>query len=177
MFVIELHGTLKGGGCMKQDAQYFIDQLKMEPHPEGGHYVGTFHSDEEMDRQGSRRSLYTSIYFLLQPGEVSHFHRLKSDEVWYYHAGSPLIIHTIDPNGTYNEIKLGLAVHEGEQPQAVVPKGTIFGSSMIQEGSFSLVGCMVAPGFDFEDFELFERKELIEQYPQHEAIITKLTRA
>ncbi|MBB4826104.1 putative cupin superfamily sugar epimerase [Sporosarcina luteola] len=162
---------------MKQDARYFIEQLRMEPHPEGGYYASTFHSKEEMDRQGKRRKLYTSIYFLLKPGEVSHFHRLQSDEVWYYHAGSPLLIHTIDPDGTYSEIKLGLDVHAGEQPQAVVPKGTIFGSSMVQEGSFSLVGCMVAPGFDFEDFELFTREELLGQYPQHETIITRLTRS
>ncbi|MFC7319702.1 cupin domain-containing protein [Halobacillus campisalis] len=157
------------------DAQNFIDQLQLEPHPEGGYYKPTYASEKvERFAQGDR-SLYTSIYFLLRSGEVSHFHRLQSDELWYFHAGSSLTIHMIYPDGKYEEVKLGLHVDKGEVPQFVVPRHTIFGSSVQEEDTFSLVGCMVSPGFDFEDFELFSQDELVKEYPQHEEIIRKMT--
>ena len=159
---------------MKKDANYFIDKLGLEQHPEGGYYKSTFSSEEEIDAFGATRNLFTNIYFLLKSGDVSHFHRLKSDEVWYYHGGSPLTVHVIDAFGNYQEMKLGLDIENGERPQAVVPKNTIFGSSVIEEDTFSLVGCMVSPGFNFEDFELFTQGELIAKYPQHEEIIRKL---
>ena len=104
------------------------------------------------------RKLYTSIYFLLTSNDISHLHRIKSDELWYYHAGSPLTIHIIDENGVYKEIKLGLNLDKGEVPQALVPKNSIFGSSVMDEDTFSLVGCMVSPGFDYKDFEFFLTK-------------------
>ena len=160
--------------AMKKDANYFIEKLELEQHPEGGYYKSTFSSDEEIDAFSVKRNLFTNIYFLLKSGDVSHFHRLKSDEVWYYHGGSPLTIHVIDSLGNYQEIKLGLDIENGEKPQAIVPKNTIFGSSVIEEDTFSLVGCMVSPGFNFEDFELFTQDELIAAYPQHEQIIKRL---
>lgn len=94
-------------------------------------------------------------------GEVSHFHRLKSDEVWYYHDGNALTIYMIDEEGKLTAAKLGLDLEKGEVPQVLVPKGMIFGSAMEEEG-FSLVGCMVSPCFKYEEFELFDRKELLE---------------
>ncbi|WP_211117173.1 cupin domain-containing protein [Sporosarcina ureilytica] len=159
---------------MQKDANYFIEQLALEQHPEGGYYKSTFTADETIDAFGTTRKLYTNIYFLLKSGEVSHFHRLKSDEVWYYHGGSSLTIHIIDEEGNYRELKLGLNLDAGEQPQAIVRKNSIFGSSVMDKDTFSLVGCMVSPGFDFEDFELFTQKELLALYPQHESIIRKL---
>lgn len=159
---------------MKKDAHYYIRHLGMEPHPEGGYYKRSFASAEEMDVNGQKRNLFTSIYFLLESGDVSHFHRLKSDEVWYFHAGSPLIVHMIDEAGSYREMKLGLDIENGEMPQAIVPRNSIFGSSTIEGGTFSLVGCMVSPGFDFEDFELFTQEQLMENYPQHEKVIRQL---
>lgn len=163
------------------NAETDIQQLNMQPHPEGGYYSSSYRS-EIVIRDGAIRSnfnddrmLWTSIYFLLKEGEKSHFHRLKSDELWYFHAGSPLTIHMIHPDGTYSEERLGLDVENGEKPQMLVQKGTIFGSSMIM-GGFSLVGCMVSPGFDFADFELFDQQKLLDSYPQHEQIIRFLTR-
>ncbi|ALC87554.1 cupin [Bacillus sp. FJAT-22090] len=152
------------------DAEYYIKQLGLEPHPEGGYFKSTFASEESV----SSRKLYTSIYFLLGADDVSHFHRLKSDELWYFHGGSSLLVHVIDEDGNYVEHKVGLDIENGETPQVLVPKNSIFGSSVMENGSFSLVGCMVAPGFEYEDFELFTQSELLDKYPQHEQIIRKL---
>lgn len=159
---------------MLNEAKDFIKKLQLEQHPEGGYYRSSYVANEEIDAFGTQRKLYTNIYFLLKSGEVSHFHRLKSDEVWYYHAGSSLTIHVIDEEGNYEELKLGLDLDAGERPQAIVRKNSIFGSSVNELDTFSLVGCMVSPGFDFADFELFTQESLLEQYPQHEMIIRKL---
>lgn len=158
----------------------WVSKLGLTPHPEGGFYKRTFESNEQItDKELSvtfegQRKLYTSIYFLLTSDDFSHFHRLKSDELWYFHAGSPLTIHVIDENGEYQELKLGLNLEKGEVPQILVKKNSIFGSSVMEEDTFSLVGCMVSPGFEFRDFELFTQDELIQKYPQHEEIIIKL---
>lgn len=153
-----------------RDASYYIKNLGLEPHSEGGYFQSSYISQNST----TNRKLYTSIYFLLGVGDVSHFHRLKSDELWYFHDGSSLSVHVIDGEGNYVEYKLGLDVENGEVPQVLVPRNTIFGSSVIEDGTFSLVGCMVAPGFEYEDFELFTQKELLHDYPQHKEIIYKM---
>lgn len=163
-----------------QDAQYYVSKLGLEPHPEGGYYKRTFESQEQTSDQElsvnfeGTRKLYTSIYFLLGSHDISHFHRLKSDELWYYHAGSPLTIHVIDENGEYKAHKLGINLEQGEVPQILVPKNSIFGSSVMDEDTFSLVGCMVSPGFEFRDFEMFTQDQLLATYPEHKEIIMKL---
>lgn len=161
-------------------ADYFVKNLNMTPHPEGGFFKEIYVSEDNItakelkaDFEGSR-ILWTSIYFLLRNGEVSNFHRLKSDEMWYYHSGSPLTIYMISPEGELITEQLGLNVENGEKPQVLVPKDYIFGSAMNNEG-YALVGCMVSPGFEFRDFELFKRSFLLEKYPQYEEIILKLT--
>lgn len=159
---------------MYKDADYYIQHLGLEAHPEGGYYKSTYASKETYDAFGTIRKQYTSIYFLLGESDVSHFHRLKSDELWYFHGGSSLIVHVIDEEGNYVEHKLGLDIANGESPQVLVPRNSIFGSSVVDNGAFSLVGCMVSPGFDFEDFELFTQSELLEKYPEHEQIIRKM---
>ncbi|MFC0470111.1 cupin domain-containing protein [Halalkalibacter kiskunsagensis] len=156
----------------QNQADYWIQHLNLEAHPEGGFFKRSFRSDEEI--QSKARMLYTSIYFLLRTGDVSHFHRLQSDELWYFHAGSSLSVHIIHENGEYEEARLGLNLDKGEVPQVLVPKNAIFGSSLSGQGTFSLVGCMVSPGFEYEDFELFTQKELLKDYPQHEEIIKKM---
>ncbi|ACA42109.1 cupin domain-containing protein [Lysinibacillus sphaericus] len=159
---------------MKYSAPYFIKQLNLAEHPEGGYYISSFRAEENIAVRDVQRPIYTSIYFLLRSQDISHLHRLQSDELWYYHAGSPLTVHMIFPDGTYEAKKLGLNLEAGEIPQIAVPKNTIFGSSVEEVDTFSLVGCMVAPGFDFEDFELFTQEELLADYPQHEAVIRKM---
>lgn len=113
--------------------------------------------------------------FFAAYGRGFHFHRLTADEMWYFHAGQSLTIYMIDPDGVLTTAQLGLNLAAGERPQFLVPKGCIFGSAMNQDG-FSLVGCMVSPGFTFDDFELFSQQTLLAQYPQHSDIIQRLSR-
>ena len=152
-----------------KSSQYWVEHLKLERHVEGGYYRQVLKSKDRHDN----RALYTSIYFLLEHGNPSHLHQLTADEVWYYHAGHSLTIHTISKSGEYEAIKLGTDVENGEVLQALVPKGTIFGSSVENEGEYALVSCMVAPGFEFDDFKLFTQDELIERFPQHDDIIRR----
>ncbi|EPY2304527.1 cupin domain-containing protein [Clostridium sporogenes] len=165
-----------------KDANYFIEKLDMTAHPEGGYYKESFISAENITDSDltttfeDKRILWTSIYFLLRNGEVSNFHRLKSDEMWYYHSGSPLTIYMITPEGELITEQLGLDIEKGEKPQVLVPKNYIFGSAMNNKG-YALVGCMVSPGFEFRDFELFERNTLLNLYPKYKETIEKLTRA
>lgn len=153
-------------------AEYYIEKLEMLPHVEGGYFKESFLSESLCNTD---KKLWSSIYFLLRTGEVSHFHRLKSDELWYYHAGESLTIYMITPEGNLITKQLGLNIENGESPQVLVPKGCIFGSAMNNDG-FSLVGCMVSPAFEYKDFELFNRDELLSLYPEHQSIINKLTR-
>ena len=158
---------------MNNKIQEIINHFDMLPHPEGGFYKETYRSSE-LCLNGTRY-IKTVIYFLLRSEDVSHFHRIKSDEMWYYHSGSPLIVHSIDDQGIYKVQKVGINFSEGEIPQYLVPKNTIFGSTVLEKDSYSLVSCSVSPGFDFEDFELFKQSDLLEQFPLHHKIISKLT--
>lgn len=149
-----------------------IETLGLQPHPEGGFYKETYRS--EFSLEGQERDLLTSIYFLLTSENVSRFHRIKSDELWYFHAGSPLIVHTLSEGG-HVQHHLGLDLSKGQQPFLWIPKETIFGSTVLENDGFSLVSCAVAPGFDFHDFELFERDTLLLAYPEHKEIVERLT--
>ena len=149
-----------------------IKQLSLTAHPEGGYFSETYRS--KITIPGIDRQLMTSIYFLLTSDNVSKFHRIKSDELWFFYGGSSLIVHTLDENG-HTETKVGMNFPLGEVPQLLVPKDTIFGSSVSEENSYSLVSCVVAPGFDFADFELFTADELLEINPEESAIISRLT--
>ncbi len=157
-----------------KNAQEWIEELGMVSHIEGGYFKEVLKSDQTIHHNNHKRALYTSILFLLEQDNPSNFHRLTADEIWYYHDGTSLTIHMIHPDGTYQQIKLGKNIKDGEVLQAVVPKGVIFGSS-VEEG-YALVSCMVAPGFEFEDFKLFNQQELLDLYPKHQKIIEKLTR-
>lgn len=157
---------------MEQEIAFWVEKLELLPHPEGGFYKETYRSEQTIP--GTERQLMTGIYFLLTSKNVSRFHRIKSDELWFYHAGSPLIVHTLDENG-HTQNHVGLDFKAGQTPQFLVPKNTIFGSSVLNDDSYSLVSCVVAPGFDFTDFELFTKEELLPLFPEHEAIIERLT--
>ncbi|OTN89463.1 hypothetical protein A5819_001955 [Enterococcus sp. 7E2_DIV0204] len=160
---------------MKKDQTYWISQLKLDPHPEGGYFKQVLHSEDSLQVSADKtRPYYTSIYFLLTQENPSHFHRLLSDEVWYYHSGSALSVHLLHPDGQYEIIRLGTDLENGEVLQAVVPKNVIFGSSVEEHSEFALVSCMVSPGFDYQDFELFTKKQLLPLYPAHKKIINQL---
>ena len=157
---------------MNEHIQNLIQQLDLLPHPEGGFYKETYRSVETC--LNGTRNVQTAIYFLLTSENVSHFHRIKSDEIWYFHAGSPLVVHTLTEKG-HTEYLVGNDVLAGQTPQLLVPKNTIFGSSVLEKDSYSLVSCSVAPGFDFADFELFTKADLMNDYPAFEGIINLLT--
>lgn len=132
----------------KLTAKEIIRHLKMEPHPEGGWYVQTFR-DEPAD---GGRAHSTAIYFLLDVGDVSAWHRVDAAEVWHWYAGAPLVL-TISPNGhDASAHRLGPDLLGGERPQLVVPAGHWQTATSL--GAWTLVGCTVAPGFRFEGFEL-----------------------
>ncbi len=163
------------------EAQHWIDRLDLAPHPEGGYFRETYRAafklaHAALSGHGGDRAASTAIYFLLAGDQFSAFHRIRSDELWHFYAGSGLIVHVIEPGGTYRQLLLGSHVTSGEQFQAVVPAGCWFGSSLRQPGTYALVGCTVAPGFDFADFEMAKREALAAQYPQHRTIIDRLTR-
>lgn len=153
-----------------KSAQDWIEELNLKPHPEGGYYVQTDESTKSYQGKQKELPLYTNIYFLLTEDNPSHFHQLSSDELWFFHNGSPLTIHSLTPEGTYKRNTLGLDAPQ--QLHHTVPAGTIFGSTV--EKGYALVSCTVVPGFDFEEFRLFTKKELLDRYPKHASIIEKL---
>jgi predicted cupin superfamily sugar epimerase len=129
-------------------AAEIIARLELKPHPEGGYYRETFR-DSRTDEGG--RARFTAIYFLLARGERSHWHRIDAVEIWHYYAGDALTLKIADDDGQWS-FKLGANLAAGEQPQAIVPPHTW--QSAESTGDWTLVGCTVAPGFDFATFEL-----------------------
>ena len=153
--------------------QILIQELNLKPHPEGGYYAETYRSSENIKTQKGSRSLMTVIYFLLTSENFSRFHRIQSDEHWFHHEGADLSIHVLDDQGAYEVLTLGSKAPNAK-PQHCVGKRKIFGSTVETMDSYALVSCVVAPGFDFEDFELLSKEVLLAQFPQHKEIITRL---
>jgi uncharacterized protein len=166
---------------MKNPAQYYINAYQMQAHPEGGYFAETYRSSEKIPQNAlpSRfkgdRSFATGIYFLLESHHISALHRIESDEMWHFYAGCPLHVYVIDAEGNLEIIRLGNNPEKGEVFQAVVPAGRWFGSKPTEENSYSFLGCTVAPGFDFEDFEMKSRAELLTMFPQHKEVVKMLT--
>ena len=164
------------------NAAYFIQYLHLQPHPEGGYFKETYRANETIaadalpPRFTGVRHFSTAIYYLLQQGDFSHFHRIKSDECWHFYAGNTLLIHVIEKDGKYYSVRLGNNIAVGETFQFVVPAGAWFAAEPAPDSAFTLAGCTVAPGFDFNDFEMADRKALSNTYPQHSNIINRLTR-
>lgn len=157
---------------MSGTADYWIKKLELLPHPEGGYYRENFRSNNIVDLEvGSQRAAATSIYYLLRSGDKSHLHYLAADEVWYYHAGGSAIVHLFLEDGTYTNINVG----PHDSLQVVIPRGTVFGATLEAQSDFILVGCMVAPGFEFEDFKLVTKEEMLSKYPNYQQLISDLT--
>ena len=159
-----------------------ISHLHLQPHPEGGFYAETYRSKEHIAQQhlpnrfNGSRNFGTAIYFLLPESTFSAFHKIESDELWHFYEGTSLHVYVITLVGEMHVIKLGSRIEEGEVYQAVVPAGCWFASKPANAEGYSFVGCTVAPGFDFAGFELAEREELVQLYPEHALIIKELTR-
>jgi len=162
-------------------AEYWIETLQLKPHPEGGFYKEMYRTDEKVaienlpDRYVGERNFATSIYFLLPSEDISAFHRIASDELWFFHAGSQVEIYVLDKNGLQT-IKLGISNENGSQLQAVIPRQTWFAAKVVEPDSYCLVSCVVSPGFDFADFELAQRGVLLNEYREFDDIIIQFTR-
>jgi len=164
---------------MKSAADW-VETFDLKAHPEGGFYAETYRSKESIPVealqtpfQGSR-SQSTAIYYLLEAGHRSAFHRVQSDEMWHHYAGGRLEIPVIHPDGRLEIMALGSNPEAGESFQLVVPAGAWFGAYPVN-CDYVLAGCTMAPGFDFADFELADRNALLASFPQHQEIVLKLT--
>lgn len=164
-------------------AQYWIDHLKLQKHPEGGYFREVYRSLEFVhkkslpNRYSGFRNFSTSIYFLLKSDNFSAFHRLKSDEIWHFYEGSSITVFYIFPTGNFGRMVLGRNPEKQQTFQALIPKGCWFAAKVNDPHSYSLVGCSVSPGFDFDDFEMGKRDELIKLFPQHAQIISELSKS
>lgn len=163
-------------------ANKLILQYNLHKHPEGGWYKETYRSTDIIaqhalpDGFNGSRSLSTAIYFLLEKGNFSAFHKIKSDECWHFYAGESLLIYVLKPNGTLDIISLGNKVEQGDQFQYVVPANCWFASRPAATSAFCFVGCTVSPGFDFDDFEMANSNALTALFPSHAIIINDLCR-
>ncbi|MFM0038541.1 cupin domain-containing protein [Paraburkholderia strydomiana] len=155
-----------------------IRRFDLKPHPEGGFFNETYRSAQRVIRDGGstqNRSASTAIYYLLCDGAHSTWHRIRSDEVWHFYAGEPLNVHVLDASGTLVTHKLGNALtHRDAVFQAVVPAGLWFAAECADPATFALVGCTVAPGFEFSEFEIADMDALKAEHPQHAGLIARL---
>ena len=164
-----------------KDANYWINHLQLLKHPEGGYYKEVYRSDELINqnhlplRFNGDRCFCTSIYFLLHKNDFSAFHRIKSDETWHFYQGTSLTLYKIDEKGVLTSSILGDNPENNESLQITIPQNAWFAAEVNDKSSFTLTGCTVAPGFDFADFELGKRNELLNLFPQHKEIITLLS--
>ena len=164
------------------NAEQLVQYYAMLPHPEGGFYKEAYRSEEYVaqkalpERLNGNRSFSTAIYFLLEQGNFSAFHRIKSDECWHFYAGETLLVYVLYPNGKLLITRLGNNLLNGETFQFVVPANCWFASEPAPNSNFSFVGCTVSPGFDFADFELANEDELSKQFPEYSNTIKRLCR-
>ncbi len=158
-------------------ARQYIDAFGLERHPEGGWYRETWRASREVAANGGRRRLGTSIVYLLERGDFSAFHRVRSDELWCFHAGDPLELFVLDADAGLLRTVLGPEPVRGHVVQHLVPAGCWQAARVIEGGAFTVAGCIVVPGFEFADFELADRAALAAAFPAHADVIEQLTRA
>lgn len=165
----------------QRTADYWIHQLGLTNHIEGGAFREIYRSAVVAPRSAlpvsfsGSRSFCTSIYFLLQQHQFSAFHKINSDEIWHFYHGDALIVYEINQQGELTEHKLGNNPDNGESFQCVIMAGNWFAARVATGGNYALVGCTVSPGFDFADFELASKEELLTQHPKHAQVIRELT--
>ena len=157
---------------MQKPASFWIKKLNLLPHPEGGFYAETFRADVEVDGGWGKRSAMTSIFYLLEGKDFSGFHRIKSPELWYWHAGEALLIHEIEEAGDLKTHRLSV-----ENPFAAISPKNWFASEVENKKGYVLVSCAVAPGFDFTDFELAKFEQLCTSFPMHLNLLKRLCRS
>jgi predicted cupin superfamily sugar epimerase len=164
-------------------AAQVIAALDLKPHPiEGGYFRETYRSSDRLSADalpphyGAARAASTAIYYLLTPDTFSAIHRLATDEVFHFYLGDPVEMLLLHPDGRGEIVTLGPDLGAGQRPQVVVPRGVWQGSSLAPGGAFALLGCTVAPGFDYTDYETGRRDSLTARYPAFADLLRRLTR-
>ena len=162
--------------------EQLVEMLDLRPHPEGGFYKETYRSSHLIpnnvlagNHEGDR-SYGTGIYFMLTGDTFSAFHRIEQDELWFFHQGATIELHTISPEGHHSKHLIGNDIANNEHPQLLVPATYWFAARILDSKAFALVSCTVSPGFDFRDFVLPSKSELTELFPQHAMLIDQFTR-
>ena len=167
---------------MLKKVKYYIKNLELKKHPEGGYFNEVYRAKEEIKKENlparfsGDRNFSTSIYFLLDEENISYFHKIKSDEIWHFYDGSTIRIYTIKNKDELSIGLLGRNISKGEQLQVIIKKGIWFCAEVVGKKDFGLVGCTVSPGFDFEDFTLAKRDTLLKKFPKHKKIIKRFTK-
>jgi predicted cupin superfamily sugar epimerase len=168
-------------GETKLTVNDLVDLYEMTPHPEGGYFketyrsVGKIFSSSDQEKFQSERHFSTAIYFLLPSGAKSKLHRIASDEVWHFYLGGPMTVVQIFPSGEIKKVVLGQDLKNAQRVQHTVPAGCWFGGFPNPGTDFSFVGCTVAPGFEFQDFQMGDPDELLRLYPHAKELIQDLT--
>lgn len=161
------------------EVKRLIKYLNLSPHPEGGFFSENYRSERSIEKKGlpdeysGDRSFSTAIYFLLPRDHISHFHKVISDEIWHFYAGGSLTLIQIFEDGRTEKVKIGNDIFGGQELQYVVPANCWFAAFPDEEVDYSLVGCTVSPGFDYKDFQLGKKSEMLSKFPQHKDIIEK----
>ena len=162
-------------------AAHWVSLLSLAPHPEGGYFKETYRSSDAIpggtfgERFSGSRSVCTGILYLLEAGDFSAFHRIRSDEMWHFYGGGPLELHILH-DANHQVVRIGRDVRSGEHLQFVVPAGAWFASAPADGSTYSLLGCTVSPGFDFKDFEMASRSDLAREFPAHADVVARFTR-
>ena len=159
---------------MSMTSQDWITRLNLIPHPEGGFYREAYRSTFPIISSDKTTTSCTSIYYLLQDNDFSAFHRLAYPELWYFHDGASLDVHSIDPAGNYSVKKLGKG--EEENLSIAIEPGVWFAAEVHGKSGFALVSCAVAPAFDFKVFEMAKKEELVQKWPKHREVLERLCR-
>lgn len=157
---------------MNRDIQERIEKFKLEAHPEGGWFAEVYTAPSIYGTSLDGRPMGGSIYFLLAEKDISHFHIIDCDEIWYYHEGCGVEIWLLKEDGTAAKVLLNK-----DCPMAVIPKGVIFGAKNTDTTSFTLMSCTTMPAFHYEGFRLLTKKELKEKYPEQCVLIEEMTLA
>ena len=163
-----------------KSAAFWIKHLNLLKHPEGGYFREIYRSDEKHPsgslplRYKGERNYSTSIYYLLEGNDYSAFHRLKSDEIWHFYSGTSMLIYIINTKGDLQSLRIGQETEMGDTLQLLLPKNQWFAAEVIDKKSYGLVGCTVSPGFDFNDFKLADKDEMIKAFPQYKELISRL---
>lgn len=165
---------------MHPKAKQYITQLQLRKHPEGGYFREVYRSGELIlpehlpARYRSSRNFSTSIYFLIEGKQFSAFHLLQSDELWHFYDGSTVLLYIINQSAELSSKKLGKK--KNCELQLTIESQNWFAAELEDKKSFALFGCTVSPGFEFEDFELGKRDDLLKKFPQHSDVIKRLTK-